>query len=155
MSSGLAFLFNYLFFSKPIGISVFIFAVVFLAAVVLFGMRQGIAMKRSWWLILLIAFFAFMPSLRANEFLTFLNVCAVLGLLILLVYQLVGIPVKLMRFINYFTLVVFVPFRMLSGAFSTISSAGQISSLETEISRKESKIRELESKNQQLQLDCK
>ena len=128
ISLSVALIFNFLFFSKLIGISVFIFASVFLGAVFLFRQHYPIHLKKSWWLLLLIAFFAAMPAIRANEFLNFLNICAILGLLMILAYQLTGTPVFLMRLRDYLKLAVLVPLRMLTRAWSTVSLVGQIHS---------------------------
>lgn len=123
-SLGLALVFNYLFFGKLIGISVSIFTMTFLGAVFLLGKDQQ--SQKGWWLVSLITFFAIMPSIRANEFLNFLNICAVLGLLMLLAYTFTGIPTFMMRLRDYFILMIFVPLRMLGNALSTILLMGQI-----------------------------
>lgn len=128
ISLGLAFVFNFLFFGKLIGISVLIFVAVLLGAVFSFGRYQKISLRNTWWLFALIGFFALMPAIRANEFLNFLNICATFALLMLLAHQLVGTPAFLMRLRDYLVLAVIVPFRMLGRAFSTVSLLGQIHS---------------------------
>ena len=128
ISLGLALIFNFLFFSRMIGVSVFIFAAIVLGAVYLFGLKNQLSLKKSWWLLLLIVFFSIMPSIRANEFLNFLNICAILGLLMILAHQLIGTPAFLMRLRDYLMLAVLVPLRMLRGALSTISLIGQVHS---------------------------
>lgn len=128
LSLGLALVFNYMFFAKEIGISVFVFVVVLLGTVIAFAKYQQIPLKQTWWLMALIAFFALMPGIRANGFLTFLNVVATFGLLMLLAHQLVGTPVFLMKVRDYMLLAVLVPFRMLSRGLSTVSKLGQIHS---------------------------
>ena len=128
ISLGLAVVFNFLFFYNLLGVSVFIFAVIFLATIYLFGLSQHLSLRKTWWLILLIVFFALMPSIRANEFLAFLNLCAILGLMMLLAHELTGFPVFLMRLIDYIFLMVGVPFRMLGRAVSTIAMVGQVHS---------------------------
>lgn len=128
ISLGLAVVFNFLFFDKLIGISLLIFAAILLGAVVLFGVRQRVSVGKSWWLMVPILFFALMPAIRANEFLSFLNVCAVLGLLLLLASELTGTPAFFMRLRDYLFLVVLVPLQMLARALSTISLLGQIHS---------------------------
>lgn len=127
ISLGLALVFNFLFFGKLIGISVLIFVAFLLAVVFLFGRHQKLPLKKAWWLVLLITFFALMLGIRASEILSFLNVVATLGLLILLAHQLVGTPTVLMRFRDYF-LMILVPFRMLLRALFTVSLIGQIHS---------------------------
>ena len=70
ISLGLALIFNFLFFDKLIGISVLIFTVILLAALSLFGLQQ-LQWRKTWWLILLVGFFALFSSIWVNEFLTF------------------------------------------------------------------------------------
>ncbi len=129
VSLGLALVFNLLFFSKPIGISVLVFVAIFLAVIYWYTSHQKISLKKTWWLTSLIIFFAVMPSIYENEFLTFLNVCATLGLLMLLAKQLIGMPPFLMKLLDYILLVL-MPFRMLRRALSTVSLTGQIQSTE-------------------------
>ena len=128
ISLGLALLFNILFFDKQPGISVFIFTVVLLGSVYYFGKLQQLRFGKSWWLMVLIAFFSLMPGIRDNPFLNFLNVCAALSLLMLLAYELIGTPAWLMRLRDYVVLMVFGPFRMLRTAFTAVSLVGQIHS---------------------------
>jgi len=128
ISLGLAFIFNFLFFAKEIGISILIFNTILLGAVFLFGLYQRLSFKKVWWLILSILFFALMPGIRANEFLTFLNICATLGLLMLLAHELAGAPTFLMKLRDYLILILLVPLKMLSRALSAISLVGQIRS---------------------------
>lgn len=125
ISLGIAIIFNSLFFDKLIGISVFIFTVILLGALFVFGSNQKLYVRKIEWLVLLIVFFALMPAIRANEFLTFLNICTLLGLLMLLAYELVGTPVFLMRLRDYLTLMILGPLRMLKRGLSTLSFLGQ------------------------------
>jgi hypothetical protein len=128
ISLGLAFIFNFLFFDKLPGISVVIFAVILLGTVSLFGLYQQQRLRKTRWLMLLTFFFALMPSIRANEFLTFLNLCATFGLLMLLAHELTGTPAFLMRLRDYLSLMTLVPVRMLGRAVSTVTLIGQIHS---------------------------
>ncbi len=128
ISLGLAFIFNLLFFGKALGISAFIFALILLCTVLLFGKYQKMSTKNSLWLIALIGFFSLMPSLRENGFLTFLNVCATFGLLMLLAHELIGKPAFLMKIVDYFTLVIIVPLRMLASAIRTLLMLGEVHS---------------------------
>ncbi|MBI2410785.1 MAG: DUF4173 domain-containing protein [Candidatus Kerfeldbacteria bacterium] len=127
-SLALAFIFNYLFFQKTLGISFAIFVFTLFVAVVLLGMQQRALLKKSWWLFALILFFALMPGIRANEFLTFLNVCATFALLILLAHGLAGTPAFVMKLRDYLVLMIFVPFRMLGRVLFTVSQMNQIHS---------------------------
>lgn len=128
ISLGLALVFNFLFFGKSLGTSVFIFNLILLAAVFSFGLRQQVSFKNSWWLSLPILFFALMQGIRANEFLSFLNICATFFLLMLLAHGVVGTPVLLMKLRDYLVLIFIVPFKMLARALSTISLLGQVHS---------------------------
>ncbi len=128
MSLGLALIFNFLFFDKLPGISVFIFALSLLGAVSLFGIYQQVSVQKTWWLIVLIAFFALMPSIRDNPFLTFLNLCATFGLLMIWAHELTGTPAFLMKLRDYVLLMTLVPLRMLGRALSTVTLIGQIHS---------------------------
>lgn len=127
-SLAIGFVFNFLFFGKPIGISVFIFTLVFTGAALLLSRSQKIHIDKVWWLVLLILFFGLMPSIRASLFLNFLNICAALGLLMLLAHQLVGTPAWVMKLRDYLVLIIIVPFRMIARGLSTISSLGQVHS---------------------------
>jgi hypothetical protein len=127
-SFGLALTFNYLFFDRWIGISVFVLAVILLGTVYLFGSRQNLPMKKTWWLAVLILFFALMPGIRSNELLVFLNICATFGLLMVLAYELTGTRAIFMKLSDYFFLMVLVPFQMLGRALSTLAAIGQIHS---------------------------
>jgi hypothetical protein len=128
ISLGLAVIFNFLFFDKLIGLSVLIFAVILLGTAFLFGLREQVAMKRVWWIVALVVFFALMPSVRVNGFLTFLNICATLGLLLLLAHELAGTRAFIMKLRDYLALMFIVPFRMLGRALSTVSLVAQIRS---------------------------
>lgn len=128
ISLGLAVTFNFLFFDALPGISVFIFNIILLGAVWLLGLRQQARFWKSWWFCLPILFFALMPAIRASEFLTFLNVCAVWGLLMVLAQGLVGTPAFVMKLGDYFRLITLVPLRMIGKAFSTVELVGQIHS---------------------------
>jgi hypothetical protein len=129
VSLALAFIFNFLFFDKYIGVSIPIFTLLLLGCLFLLGRKDPrISLSKNWWLIVLIMFFATMPAIRDNQFLTFLNILATLGLLMVLAYQLVEIPVWLMKIHDYFSVVIVVPFRMLGGAMSSLSSLGQFHS---------------------------
>lgn len=128
VSLGLAFTFNFLFFDKLIGISILIFVVTLLVAITLLGLRQKLPLGRIWWLAALIIFFAFMPNIRDSEMLTFLNVCATFGLLMLLAHELTGTPTFLMKLFDYFILMTLVPLQMLGRALNTVTALGQIHS---------------------------
>ncbi len=128
ISLGLALVFNFLFFGKMIGISVVIFVLIFLGVIALFGSQNQLSLKKHWWIVALTVIFALMLAIRASEFLSFLNVVATFGLLMLLAYQINGKPVILMRLWDYIMLAVLVPFRMLARGLSSVLKIGQIHS---------------------------
>ena len=128
ISLGLALIFNFLFFHKLLGVSFLIFTIILLGTVFLFGQYQKVSLKKERWLMSFIVFFALMIGIRDNEFLTFLNVVATFGLLMLLAHQLIGTPAFIMRIRDYLILMVLVPLRMLGRAVSTLSLIAQIHS---------------------------
>lgn len=73
---------DFFFYGKPLGISLAIFVALLLAALLGLGWLEG---KRpsphNFWLVIPLIFFAMMVFIRANAFLTTLNVLAVLALL--------------------------------------------------------------------------
>ncbi len=71
-----------LFYGKPVGVSLLLFALAVLAALWQIGRGEGVtAVRRNLWLSIPLLFFAGMAMLRANEFLTAMNVLAVLAIL--------------------------------------------------------------------------
>jgi len=154
-SLGLAFLFNFLFFEKQIGISVLIFNIILLATVFLLESRRRTQFKKTWWLVLAILFFTLMVGIRANELLTFLNVCAAFGLLVLLANELIGIPAPLMKLRDYLIFVFLAPLRMLGRALSIISLIGQIRSLRKERDEMTAEVKKLKEEKAKLQEELK
>src|SRR4051812_25705654 len=76
-----------IFYGKPLGMSALLFVGLILGALVLLGRLADVApMRRNLWLIAPLLFFAAMIAVRANAFLTFLNVVACLTLLALVAY---------------------------------------------------------------------
>ena len=71
-----------LFYGKQVGVSLLIFVLLLLAVLWQIGRGEGVtAVRRNLWLIIPLLFFAGMAMLRANAFLTALNVLAVLAIL--------------------------------------------------------------------------
>ena len=71
-----------LFYSKALGISVPLFVLLLLVALFGLGWLEGVRpARRNLWLLVPLLFFAVMVFVRANPFVTFLNVVAILALL--------------------------------------------------------------------------
>ncbi|MEJ2748546.1 MAG: DUF4173 domain-containing protein [Anaerolineae bacterium] len=71
-----------LFYGKQVGVSLLLFALLVLAALWQIGRGEGVtAVRRNLWLVGPLLFFAGMAMIRANEFLTAMNVLAVLAIL--------------------------------------------------------------------------
>ncbi|MCA9931963.1 MAG: DUF4173 domain-containing protein [Anaerolineales bacterium] len=78
---------DWLFYGKPVGISLLLFALVAVGVMVWNGrLHQLPAQRRNLWLIVPLIFFAAMAFLRANPFLTTMNTLAALGLLSYLLF---------------------------------------------------------------------
>ncbi len=120
----LAVLFNYLFFDYLVGISVFVFSVSLLGA--LFGLLRRLPRGHEWWFIAPVLLFSLMVAIRANPFLTFLNIVVSLGLLVLLSWQVLGKNAARLRFKQYLLLGIKTPFKMLERSLRTLVSATKI-----------------------------
>ncbi|MCB9420375.1 MAG: DUF4173 domain-containing protein [Ardenticatenaceae bacterium] len=71
-----------LFYGKQVGVSLLIFVLLLLAALWQIGRGEGVtAVRRNLWLIIPLLFFAGMAMIRANQFLTVMNVLTVLAIL--------------------------------------------------------------------------
>lgn len=78
----LGLIFNLLFFDRAIGISLFLFVLVSVAALFWLGQSKGIRPRgRNLWLLGPLLIVASMVAVRANPFLTFFNIVAVIFLL--------------------------------------------------------------------------
>ncbi|HVF98420.1 MAG TPA: DUF4153 domain-containing protein, partial [Chloroflexia bacterium] len=84
---GLGMAFDVLFYRKMLGMSFPLFVASLVGVLFWLGRQEDVRPRvRNLWLVLPILFFAAMVYFRVDGFLTFLNVCAVLGLLVLLTY---------------------------------------------------------------------
>lgn len=120
ISVGLGFLFDYLFFDQGLGLSFPIYVLLILGGLVLIHRSTGKSLDKSTALLALpILFFSLMISIRANEFLTFLNVIATLALLLFLVRNAAGALLDRYRVIDYIN-TLFLPFRLITPARQTI-----------------------------------
>ena len=121
LSLAFAFIFNYLFFSKLIGVSVFIFTVMLVASIWVFAHKYELSLRQVIWLIPFILFFGLMPTFRANIFLNVLNIGAIIGLGLLAAQELIGKPIRAMKLINYIATAIIVPLQMYRQSFRTLS----------------------------------
>ncbi len=98
-------IFNWLFYGKPLGVSLLVFVMLLLVALVAFTRMEGVtAVRRNLWLVLPLLFFATMAFVRANPFLTFLNVVATLVLLAYLVFYYTAGRVETISLLGAFAL---------------------------------------------------
>lgn len=83
----LGLIWDLLFYGKPLGVSVFLFVLLLIAALFTLGRIKGMRpVWRNLWLLIPLLFFAAMVFIRANPFLTFLNLVACLASLALFAY---------------------------------------------------------------------
>lgn len=117
MIVGLAF--NYLFFSKEVGISLLLFVLVLLISVYFLAYYFKKDLRYPW-LLVPIAFFAVMPSIRANLLLTVLNILAIIGLILITTRVLTGENLKEFRFVQYLFTFFVLPFGILYRSATTL-----------------------------------
>lgn len=98
----LGFVADWLFYDKPLGLSLLLFVVLVVGGLWWNGRSEAIApAKRNLWLLLPLFFFASMAMLRTNSTLTTLNVLAVLGLLAYLAFFYAAGRVENMNLLGY------------------------------------------------------
>lgn len=117
--------FNYLFIDKTIGVSLLVFTGLTLVVIAWFVARFKYSYKSSAWLAIPILFFATMPIFRDNDFLTFLNVLAIFGLLLILARSLSKENILNFGIVDYIASVVVWPFKYLRNAFITLGFIGK------------------------------
>ncbi len=87
-----------LFYGKRLGISLLLFVLLFVAALIYLSRRERLVyVRQNGWLILPLLFFAVMVAVRANPFLNVLNVLAVMVLLAFLVANFSSGPIHELR----------------------------------------------------------
>ena len=119
----LAGIFDYLFFGKVIGLSVLVFTGLLVAVLYWLSVRFKYSYKSSLWLIVPIGFFALMPSIRANLFLNFLNIIAVIGLLLLITKELLQEHITKFGLKEYFLTVFQLPLKFLANSIKPLRYA--------------------------------
>jgi hypothetical protein len=109
----LAGIFDYLFFDKIIGISVLVFIGLLVTAVYALAVRFKYNYQSSLWLMVPIIFFSIMPGIRANLFLNFLNIVAIIGLLLLATKELLQEHIAKFGLKEYFLTVFLLPLKFI------------------------------------------
>lgn len=114
--------FNAFFLFHPLGLSVPLYTLLVLTGLVWLSQREKrLGTKRHRWLYLPLLFFAFMVPLRANLFLTFLNLCALIGLFSFVAYFYTGKRILDLRLIDYAVIPLIAAGNALSHSFPLIS----------------------------------
>ncbi len=117
----LGLMFDYLFFEKSFGVSVFIFEAAAVALTLWFSARFHRSTRSTLWLLALVLFFAAMVAVRANLFLTFLNIVASAGLVLLATKEMLKKHIVAFRIPDYFFTVVITPFKILRRSLQALS----------------------------------
>ena len=117
----LGIIFDQLFFEKYIGISVFIFAALLIAATIAFSILLKTSFIQAVWIILIALFFSAMVAIRANLLLTALNILATIGLLLITARVLLKDKLKDFYIKDYIVTVFFTPFMMIERGFNALS----------------------------------
>ncbi len=108
---------DYLFYHKPLGISVPIFTALFVGVLLALARREGIRPSaRNAWLVLPALFFACMSAVRANPLLTALNLGTVVLLLCLFIGLYAGPSIARLGLLGY-------PMTLLVAARAALTSA--------------------------------
>lgn len=126
-SLGLGIFFDYLFFDKQIGISAFIFST---AAILTLARLYPEKFQKNGWLTaisFLMLVFSIIPFIRANDFLIFINVLAVIGLGGILVAELTSQSIGRFAFRDYLSAVILLPLQFIASALKMIGSAIKLS----------------------------
>ncbi len=117
----LGIVFDYLFFEKNFGISVIIFESLAIIITLLLCVRFKQSYRSVVWLLGLILFFAVMPSIRDNMFLTILNVLASAGLVLLATKELLKKHIINFKIPDYITTIIVTPFSVLRRSLQALS----------------------------------
>jgi hypothetical protein len=115
-------IFDYLFFKKYIGVSVVIFTVMIITAILLFSLYYKYLIRQIIWLIGLGIFFSTMVAVRSNLFLTFLNILATVGLLLLVARVLIKDKIRDFSIKDYISTVFLTPLLMVERCFNVFST---------------------------------
>lgn len=117
----LGILFDYLFYDKQVGISFLIYVILLLLSLFGFLFFFKVLFDKTIVLFLpAILFFASMALVRDNEFLLFVNIVLVLGLLLLMAHHLIGRKIRSILFLGYLKTAVLLPLSMLAKSFNAL-----------------------------------
>ena len=123
---GLGWVFNHLFYGQTIGVNVLLYAGALVVALLALGRSESVPfLKTNRWLLLPLTFFAVMVFVRANPFLTFLNIGAVLLLLMLLAYGYSADSIHTFGLRDYFKVPLKVMGNAQVGGYGTVKAASQ------------------------------
>ncbi|MBX4205216.1 MAG: DUF4173 domain-containing protein [Candidatus Doudnabacteria bacterium] len=123
LALALGVIFDYLFFEKAIGVSVLVFTTTLLAVLYWLCAKFKYDYRSSLWLATPVIFFALMPAIRANMFLNFLNVLAIIGLLLLTTKEILREPIRKFRLQEYFQTIFIMPFGLLLASLRPLKYA--------------------------------
>lgn len=117
----LGIIFDYLFFEKIPGISVFIFEALAIILALWFSNRFKYSFRSTAWLLVLALFFVAMVGFRANPFLIFLNIVASFGLLLLATQEIRKKHIFNFRIPDYVITIIATPLKILQRFLQTLS----------------------------------
>ncbi len=118
----LAVIFDYLFFNKIWGVSVTIYGVLVLGMLFWFTRSRQLNFKPAQWFVLPYLIFIFVPMLRANGFVDFLNALGALGMYLLMVRAVTLDNINNFSLADYFFTAVLWPFKFLGRGFGALFS---------------------------------
>lgn len=113
--------FNYLFFDKLPGVSVVIFVAIVIALTLWLCQRHGMSYRAGLWLMGGALVFSLCVMVRDNGFLSFLNILATLGLLLLAIRSVMRERVIDFRLPDYLKTIFWLPFKILRRSLEAIS----------------------------------
>ncbi|HUS16235.1 MAG TPA: DUF4173 domain-containing protein [Chloroflexia bacterium] len=117
---------DYFFYGQPLGISVPLFVLIALAALFGLARREGVrAAHRNLWLLGPLLFFAIMVAVRANGFLTFVNVVMLPLLAGLLAYFFTGGTAMRLGLLGYPVVLARTGWHALTAAAAPVRSTGR------------------------------
>ncbi len=117
----LAIVFDYLFFEKFFGISILVYSILVWGVLFWFSKKRGLSFKTAGWLSIPFFFFCLMPTIRANDFLTFLNVVGAIGVFLLMIRSVTRDSILEFSFVDYILTAVLWPLKFLHRSFGALA----------------------------------